>query len=68
MIPGFLYPEITKVSDRAKLIYPSTAGDFNFMAVKEICYRLADRPGRYRFTAALSQQYLYVMRLAEMFT
>jgi starch-binding outer membrane protein, SusD/RagB family len=65
MIPGFLYPEITKVSDRTKLIYPSTTSDFNFMAVKKyVIGSPIDLAG-----VATQQHYpnnTYMMRLAEM--
>ncbi|HLG39065.1 MAG TPA: RagB/SusD family nutrient uptake outer membrane protein, partial [Chitinophagaceae bacterium] len=66
MIPGFYYPEITKVSDRTKLIYPSTASDFNFMAVKKyVIGSPIDLAG-----IASQQHYpnnTYMMRLAEMY-
>ena len=66
MMPGFYYPEITKVSDRTKLIYPSTASDFNFMAVKKyVIGSPIDLAG-----IASQQHYpnnTYMMRLAEMY-
>jgi hypothetical protein len=66
MLPGFYYPEITKVSDRTKLIYPSTSSDFNFMAIKKyVIGSPIDLAG-----VASQQHYpndTYMMRLAEMY-
>jgi hypothetical protein len=66
MLPGFYYPEITKVSDGAKLIYPSTGTDNNFLAVKKYVI------GSPKDLAGIaSQQHYpnntYMMRLAEMY-
>ena len=66
MLPGAYYPEITKVSDRTKLIYPFTGTDLNFLAVKKyIIGSPIDLAG-----IASQQHYpnnTYMMRLAEMY-
>jgi starch-binding outer membrane protein, SusD/RagB family len=68
MLPGFYYPEITKVSDRTKLIYPYTdgGGGQNFCAVKKyVIGSPIDLAG-----IATQQHYpndTYMMRLAEMY-
>ena len=36
MLPGAYYPEITKVTDRNKLIFPFTGTDNNFLNVKNM--------------------------------
>jgi len=35
MLPGAFYEEITKVSDKQKLVFPFTGTDFNFLSVKK---------------------------------
>jgi hypothetical protein len=66
MLPGFYYPEITKVSDRTKLIYPSTSSDYNFAAIKKyVIGSPIDLAG-----VASQQHYpnnTYMLRLAEMY-
>ncbi|MBP6686411.1 MAG: RagB/SusD family nutrient uptake outer membrane protein [Lacibacter sp.] len=66
MLPGAYYPEITKVSDKTKLIYPFTGTDQNFLAVKKyIIGSPIDLAG-----IASQQRYpnnTYMMRLAEMY-
>lgn len=66
MLPGFYYPEITKVSDRQKLIYPLNGTDQNFLAVKKyIIGSPIDLAG-----VASQQRYpnnTYMLRLAEMY-
>lgn len=66
MLPGAYYPEITKVSDKTKLIYPFTGTDQNFLAVKKyVIGSPVDLAG-----IASQQRYphdTYMMRLAEMF-
>lgn len=66
MLPGFSYPEITKVSDHTKLIYPFTGTDNNFLAVKKyVIGSPIDLAG-----IATQQHYpnnTYMMRLAEMY-
>lgn len=66
MLPGAYYPEITKVSDKTKLIYPFTGTDQNFLAVKKyIIGSPVDLAG-----IAAQQRYpnnTYMMRLAEMY-
>ncbi len=66
MLPGFYYPEITKVTDRTKLIYPFTGTDANFLAVKKyVIGSPIDLAG-----IAAQQRYpnnTYMMRLAEMY-
>lgn len=66
MLPGFYYPEITKVSDRTKLIYPFTGTDNNFLAVKKyVIGSPIDLAG-----IASQQHYpnnTYMMRLAELY-
>ncbi len=67
MLPGFYYPEITKVTDKTKLIYPFTnnAGS-NFLAVKKyVIGSPIDLAG-----IASQQHYpndTYMMRLAEVY-
>jgi hypothetical protein len=66
MLPGFYYPEITKVTDRTKLIYPFTGTDANFLAVKKyVIGSPIDLAG-----IAAQQRYpnnTYMMRLAELY-
>ncbi len=66
MLPGAYYPEITKVSDKTKLIYPFTGTDQNFLAIKKyIIGSPVDLAG-----IASQQRYpndTYMMRLAEMY-
>lgn len=68
MLPGFYYPEITKVSDKTKLIYPFTdgGGGQNFLAIKKyVIGSPIDLAG-----IAGQQHYpndTYMMRLAEMY-
>jgi hypothetical protein len=66
MLPGFYYPEITKVTDKTKLIYPFTGTDQNFDAVKKyVIGSPIDLAG-----IASQQHYpndTYMMRLAEMY-
>jgi starch-binding outer membrane protein, SusD/RagB family len=66
MLPGAYYPEITKVSDKTKLIYPFTGTDQNFLAVKKyVIGSPVDLSG-----IAAQQRYphnTYMMRLAEMY-
>lgn len=66
MLPGFYYPEITKVSDKTKLIYPFTGTDNNFLAVKKyVIGSPIDLAG-----IASQQHYpndTYMMRLAELY-
>lgn len=66
MLPGFRYPEITKVSDSLPLVYPLTGTDQNFAAVKKyIIGSPIDLAGK-----ASQQRYpnnTYMMRLAEMY-
>ncbi len=66
MLPGASYPEITKVSDKTKLVYPFTGTDQNFLAVKKyIIGSPIDLAG-----VASQQRYpnnTYMMRLAEMY-
>ncbi|HEY6504050.1 MAG TPA: RagB/SusD family nutrient uptake outer membrane protein [Chitinophagaceae bacterium] len=68
MLPGFLYNEITKVSDTTKLIYPApaTGADNNFLAVKKyVIGSPIDLAG-----IASQQRYpnnTYMLRLAEMY-
>ncbi|MGZ8552284.1 MAG: RagB/SusD family nutrient uptake outer membrane protein [Chitinophagaceae bacterium] len=66
MLPGAYYPEITKVSDKTKLIYPFTGTDQNFLAVKKyVIGSPIDLAGK-----ASQQRYphnTYMMRLAEMY-
>jgi len=68
MLPGFYYPEITKVTDRTKLIYPYTgaADKANFLAVKK--YVIGSPID---LTGIASQQHYpnntYMMRLSEMY-
>lgn len=66
MLPGFSYPEITKVSDRTKLVYPFTGTDQNFLAVKKyVCGSPID------WGANASQQRYpndtYMLRLSELY-
>jgi starch-binding outer membrane protein, SusD/RagB family len=66
MLPGFYYPEITKVSDGQKLIYPFTGTDQNFLAVKKyVIGSPIDLAG-----IAAQQRYpnnTYMLRLSEMY-
>jgi hypothetical protein len=66
MAPGFYYPEITKVSDKTKLIYNPGGTDANFLAVKKyVIGSPIDLAG-----VATQQHYpndTYMMRLAEMY-
>lgn len=66
MLPGFSYPEITKVTDKSKLVYPFTGTDQNFLAVKKyVIGSPIDLAGQ-----ASQQHYpndTYMMRLAEMY-
>ena len=66
MLPGFSYPEITRVSDRTKLIYPDGSTDQEFMAIKKyVIGSPIDLAG-----IASQQRYpnnTYMMRLAEMY-
>lgn len=66
MLPGFYYPEITKVSDNTKLIFPFTGTDQNFLSIKKyVCGSPVDWAG-----GAAQQHYpndTYMMRLAEMY-
>jgi hypothetical protein len=68
MLPGFYYPEITKVTDRTKLIYPFVdfGGQQNFVSVKKyVIGSPIDLAG-----VATQQHYpnnTYMMRLAEMY-
>ena len=66
MLPGAYYPEITKVTDRTKLIFPFTGTDNNFLNVKKyVIGSPIDLAG-----IATQQHYpndTYMMRLAEMY-
>ena len=66
MLPGFYYPEITKVTDKTKLIYPFTGTDNNFLAVKKyVIGSPIDLAG-----IASQQRYphdTYMLRLAELY-
>ncbi len=68
MLPGSYYPEITKVSDKQKLVYPSVdlGGNQNFLSVKKyVIGSPVDLAG-----IAAQQRYpnnTYMMRLAEMY-
>jgi len=68
MLPGFYYPEITKVSDNQKLVYPfiDNGGGANFCAVKKyVIGSPVDLKG-----IASQQHYpndTYMMRLAEVY-
>ncbi len=68
MLPGFYYPEITKVSDKQKLVYPfnDNGGGANFCAVKKyVIGSPVDLAGQ-----ASQQHYpndTYMMRLAELY-
>ncbi|MGE5521094.1 MAG: RagB/SusD family nutrient uptake outer membrane protein, partial [Candidatus Dadabacteria bacterium] len=66
MMPGFYYPEITKVSDKTKFIFPFTGTDQNFLNVKKyVIGSPIDLAG-----IASSQHYpndTYMMRLAEVY-
>ena len=66
MLPGFEYPEITKVSDGQKLIYPFINDDQNFLAIKKyVIGSPVDLAGK-----AAQQRYpnnTYMMRLAEVY-
>lgn len=68
MLPGFYYPEITKVSDKQKLVFPAPAAsaDQNFLSIKKyVIGSPIDLAGQ-----ASQQHYpnnTYMMRLAEMY-
>jgi len=66
MLPGAYYPEITKVTDRTKLVFPFTGTDNNFLNVKKyVIGSPIDLAG-----IATQQHYpndTYMMRLAEMY-
>lgn len=66
MLPGFYYPEITKVSDGQKLVFPFTGTDQNFLNVKKyVIGSPIDLAG-----IAAQQRYpnnTYMLRLAEMY-
>ena len=66
MLPGFYYPEITRVSDKTKLIFPFTGTDQNFLSIKKyVIGSPIDLAG-----LASQQHYpnnTYMMRLAEMY-
>lgn len=66
MLPGFYYPEITKVSDKTKLVFPFTGTDQNFLSIKKyVIGSPVDLAG-----LASQQHYphnTYMMRLAEMY-
>ncbi|HEY0354634.1 MAG TPA: RagB/SusD family nutrient uptake outer membrane protein [Flavisolibacter sp.] len=66
MLPGFTYPEITKVSDRLPLVFPDRAGDQEFMSIKKyVIGSPIDLAG-----IASQQRYpnnTYMLRLAEMY-
>ena len=66
MLPGFTYNEITKVSDRQKLVYPDQPGEQEFAAIKKyVIGSPIDLAG-----IASQQHYphnTYMMRLAEMY-
>ncbi len=66
MLPGFTYNEITRVSDRQKLVYPDQPGEQEFAAVKKyVIGSPIDLAG-----IASQQHYphnTYMMRLAEMY-
>jgi starch-binding outer membrane protein, SusD/RagB family len=66
MLPGFSYPEITKVTDKTKLVYNPGGTDQNFCAVKKyVIGSPIDLAG-----IASQQHYpndTYMMRLAEMY-
>ena len=66
MLPGAYYPEITKVTDRTKLIFPFTGTDNNFLNVKKyVIGSPIDLAG-----IATQQHYpnnTYMMRLAEVY-
>jgi starch-binding outer membrane protein, SusD/RagB family len=66
MLPGAYYPEITKVSDKTKLIFPFTGTDQNFLSVKKYVIGspidLAGIAGQQRYPHDT-----YMMRLAEVY-
>lgn len=67
MLPGFYYPEITKVTDKTKLVFPYTDnGGFNYVNVKKyVIGSPIDLAG-----VASQQHYpndTYMLRLAEMY-
>lgn len=66
MLPGFYYPEITRVSDKTKLVFPQTGTDQNFLSIKKyVIGSPIDLAG-----IASQQHYpndTYMMRLAEMY-
>jgi starch-binding outer membrane protein, SusD/RagB family len=66
MLPGAYYPEITKVSDKTKLIFPFTGTDQNFLSIKKyVIGSPIDLAG-----IATQQHYpndTYMQRLAELY-
>jgi starch-binding outer membrane protein, SusD/RagB family len=66
MLPGFYYPEITKTTDKTKLVFPQTGTDQNFLNVKKyVIGSPIDLAG-----IAAQQHYpndTYMMRLAELY-
>jgi hypothetical protein len=66
MLPGFYYPEITKVTDKTKLIFPFTGTDNNFLSIKKyVIGSPIDLAG-----IASQQHYpndTYMLRLAEIY-
>ena len=66
MLPGFYYPEITKTTDKTKLVFPQTGTDQNFLNVKKyVIGSPIDLAG-----IASQQHYpndTYMMRLAELY-
>ncbi|SFP91944.1 RagB/SusD family nutrient uptake outer membrane protein [Parafilimonas terrae] len=66
MLPGFTYPEITSVGNKAALVFPFTGTDNNFLSVKKyVIGSPVDLAG-----IASQQHYpndTYMMRLAELY-
>lgn len=66
MLPGAYYPEITRVSDKSKLIFPFTGTDGNYLCIKKyVIGSPIDLAG-----VASQQRYpnnTYMLRLAEMY-
>jgi hypothetical protein len=66
MLPGASYPEITKVTDKTKLVFPFTGTDQNFLSIKKyVIGSPIDLAG-----IASQQHYpndTYMLRLAEMY-
>jgi hypothetical protein len=66
MLPGAYYPEITRVSDKSKLVFPFTGTDQNFLSVKKYVIGspidLAGIAGQQRYP-----NNTYMMRLAEVY-